>query len=305
MFFSLFLLQTALAECEKSVDNKEFSEALDSFSMGFVSKNMTLLEEKSDIGKTMLPCLSEPISEDLAHRYHLMVGLYHYVKNEQDLANQSLQIAKHIKPDVGIDYFLYPEGHVIHDTYEQLPVAELALLKRAPTRGSFLFDGRDIPYRPKNSPTIFQIIEDQEVLLSAYVYPDDELPAAPEAAVDVPETTTTAATPAEAPADITITNTEEAETKPKKSKQNQRKKSRIMWGASIASFAAMSTTGLIYYRNGLNNPEVRYLDSSPNATALFWSNYFFLTTTVVTATRAALLQLKKKKRQSRQPDKRQ
>ena len=309
MFLSLLLLQTAYAECEKPINNKTFSEALNSFGMGFVKKEMTLLDEKSVLIKeSMIPCLSEPISQKNAYDYHLMVGLYHEVKNREELANQSFQIAKHIQPDAGIDYFLYPEGHVIHDQYAALPPAELALLKRAPTRGSFLFDGREIPYRPQNSPTIFQIVEDEVVLLSAYVNPADELPTIPETVAEelppdpIEETTT----------ELPKTNEIEEESKTAVTEENPvaeevaevtydtssfQKKQRILWGSSLVSFTAMATTGLIYYRNGLNNPEIRALSASPNATLLLAGNYLFLTTTVIRSTRALLLLNKHKKQQ--------
>ena len=77
ILFGVFLLQTAFAECEKSVTNKEFGEALDVYCMGFVSKNPAVLHEQYQVGKDMIPCLSEPISQDLAHRFHLLNGLYH------------------------------------------------------------------------------------------------------------------------------------------------------------------------------------------------------------------------------------
>jgi hypothetical protein len=263
-------MQTAVAECDKSISNKEFGDVLDSFSMGFVAKNPSVLQEKSELGLSMIPCLAEPITPELSFRFHLLIGLYHYVNTEYDLRDESFQIAKQINPEVGIDYFLYPEGHELHDVYENLVPAELILLKRPPVSGYYMFDGREIAYRPENSPSIVQIIENDVVLKSEYVLPSDKLPE-----VSVPDS---------------------SETIPKQSnfqfaKNNVRRTRNVFIVASVTSFTAMTATGLYYYSNGFDSAETR-ANRSTIAAALFVGNNLFLTSTILTGTGAVVISVR-------------
>jgi hypothetical protein len=176
MLFLLMIIQTSIAQCERKLSDKDFEEFLNNITVGFIYRKMEILDEKIPLIQTMVSCISEPISIETSYRYHTMTGMYYWLEQEEEKAKQSLRVAKQIKPDQQIEDHFFPEGHIIHEFYEELPVAGWIPINKIPPGEVFLFDGRTIPYRPKNAPTIFQISIDGEIQYSWLVLPTEDLP---------------------------------------------------------------------------------------------------------------------------------
>ena len=128
------LLNVASAECSATVTLKELSNSLDAMSIGFANRDLPTLEQKIEESQTLLPCLQEQITPELAYRFHMLHGLYYWISQSPSKANQSFSIAKSIDPEKHIEYYLFPEDHSIHEVYANVPEVSFSEIDVPPSR---------------------------------------------------------------------------------------------------------------------------------------------------------------------------
>ncbi len=188
-YFALGAFNVALAqECPTAVTSQMLDTQLDSVAMGFVVMDLDKVQSGLDSIQGSIPCLNESISAEVAHEYHMLNGLYLYFKSQIEnnaeltvVAENSLRLAKRLAPEQSIPTHLFDAEHFIHDMYSGLEYIELGSDIPASPRGVYVFNGQTIN-RPVATRNIVQVKEGSDIIMSAMVEADAELPIPPMAA---------------------------------------------------------------------------------------------------------------------------
>jgi hypothetical protein len=127
------------------------------------------------------PCLAEATDRSLVARYHRLQGLRAFVLRDSTRAQAAFAATRRVEPAAKLPTALAPEGHPLQAEFDALSLSSV-MTERVPEAadGTVSFDatvGRD---RPQNIPTIFQWRDAEGgVRATAYVWPDEPLPAYP------------------------------------------------------------------------------------------------------------------------------
>ena len=162
--------------CQETITSKRFQENLDAMTVSFIKKDLLRLQEYVIETQSNISCLEDTISTDTALQMHQLFGMYHWINKAKTDAQKSFSVAKSIDVSKEIDTYIYPKGHFIHTLYEQSSTPENQSVKLPRNKEVYYFDGRKTFYRPKGTPTIFQIEQNGKIVLSQYLFPEEELP---------------------------------------------------------------------------------------------------------------------------------
>ncbi len=162
--------------CPEVITSKRIQENLDAMTMSFIKKDLPRLQEYILETQSNISCLEESISTETTLQMHQLFGMYHWINKAKTDAQKSFSVAKSIDSSKGIDTYIYPKGHFIHTLYEQSSIPENQSVKLPRNKEVYYFDGRKTFYRPKGTPTIFQIEQNGKIVLSQYLFPEEELP---------------------------------------------------------------------------------------------------------------------------------
>lgn len=176
--FVLFLLPTAHAAC---VSNTTFSDVLDAVLQAedaYRVLDRDLLEARVTFAETRLSCLGDPIGRDLAASFHRMEALHAFLKKDETSAALFFGAARSIMPAYKFPEDLVPADNYLQTLYTKL---DLSTLTRetipAAAEGKILFDGIETTERPKDVPTIFQILDSASMAaITQLVMPGAPLP---------------------------------------------------------------------------------------------------------------------------------
>ena len=161
--------QSSIAELNRSMDKAEAAYGgldLD----GFMAS--------SDLLRTDLPCLGEPMTRVVAERIHRIEGLRGYLDGDRRAASQSFAAARALDPEYSFPDTLVPPGYPEFELYNALDLTLGSTTKVDPMiDGYVLLDGKVGNDRPTDWPTIVQVInEDGEVVVTKYVRPGEPMP---------------------------------------------------------------------------------------------------------------------------------
>jgi len=153
----------------------------------------------TDSATARLPCVRQELSRSLSARFHRFVGLRAFVDREQAKAVSAFAAARTIEPDYEFPETFIPSGNPVMNTYLALDVAmDEWEMFTAPSSGSIHLDGRVATRRSTRFPMVYQYFDaGGAVQDSAYVLPDQRLPAYPGSGAALLETTESVATIAE------------------------------------------------------------------------------------------------------------
>ena len=173
-----FLLQQSLAEspCSSLITNKQFVQQLDSAELGFVVADMKKIDAAMNTLQQSIPCLASRLLPEKAAQYHILKGLQAWIGDNEAEMTRSFSVARKTDSQAKIAKHVFPEDHIIHEIYDKVAPAEYEEIETEPLRGSYSFDGYLIPRRPKNTPTVFQIVDKKKILYSSYLETDASLP---------------------------------------------------------------------------------------------------------------------------------
>jgi hypothetical protein len=174
----LFFLHQAFAEsqCSSLVSKKQFLQQLDSVELGFVVADLKKIDSAMNTLYQSIPCLGFRLLPEEAARYHILKGLQAWIGNDEEEMNRSFSVARKTDSQAKIAQHVFPEDHIIHEVYEDVISAEYQEISREPQRGAYSFDGYLISRRPKQTPTIFQIVDKKKILYSSYLETDAPIP---------------------------------------------------------------------------------------------------------------------------------
>ena len=162
--------------CPEAITSKRIQENLDAMTMSFIKKDLPRLQDYILETQSNISCLEEAISTETTLQMHQLFGMYHWINKAKTDAQKSFSVAKSTDSSKGIDTYIYPKGHFIHTLYEQSSIPENQSVKLPRNKEVYYFDGRKTFYRPKGTPTIFQIEQNGKIILSQYLFPEEELP---------------------------------------------------------------------------------------------------------------------------------
>ena len=173
----LFFVQATFAkpQCTDSLRKEEFVQKLDSIELDFVKADLPSIDVKLSELEKRIPCLSQRLLPEQAARYHILHGLKAWIADDEPQAKRSFAVAKRTNPKAKISTHAFPKEHFIHEMYAQVVPVEYTPVNTKPDVGAYSFDGYLIPRRPQKAPTIMQIVDEDEILISAYLQTDDPL----------------------------------------------------------------------------------------------------------------------------------
>jgi len=176
VYLTMALASFAQAEeCTTPITSQTLDTQLDSVAMGFVEFEVEKIQKGLGFIQQNIPCLSESIESEVAHDYHMLNGLYLYLMQETEPAENALRLAKRLAPDKGIPTHLFDPNHALHELYADLEYIELDSEIPTSPKGVYVFNGQTIN-RPVGTQSIVQIKEGSTIILSAIVDADAALP---------------------------------------------------------------------------------------------------------------------------------
>ncbi|MEQ1505666.1 MAG: hypothetical protein ABMB14_25760 [Myxococcota bacterium] len=144
-----------------------------------------------------VPCLTDEVTAHLAAEVHRYQGLRGFLDRNPTSARTAFAAARALEPNFKFPESLVPAGNPVLVEYVAIdPDAGVRLSVADPVDGRILFDGRPIAERPRDFPTLVQLVDgDGQVSSTGYLWPGDPLPSyAPRertAAIPVPAPATT------------------------------------------------------------------------------------------------------------------
>lgn len=165
-------------ECPEPVGVEALTARMDTAEAAFSGLDLDTFTEELDVAAIELGCLQGTLSTPQVARYHRLQGLRQFVARNEDRAVQAFAAGRNSLPDFELSPALVPEGHVIRDLYERMPLANGSTRTVGePRRGTLLFDGIESTERPTAWPTLVQLLDrDGETEATVYAYPGDALP---------------------------------------------------------------------------------------------------------------------------------
>ncbi|MEC7984152.1 MAG: hypothetical protein VX278_03245 [Myxococcota bacterium] len=174
--FILLFSAFAKPPCAVEISSQTLKRQLDSAELGFVKADREQVATSMETLSGSVSCLNERLNPEMAARYHLIHGFYEWVSNNEEGTKRSFAIARKTDPNATIPEHIFPANHIIHTIYNETPPADYIPIQETPETGEYCFDGYLLPRRPKDAPTLLQIIDRKKVLYSAYLEPNTTLP---------------------------------------------------------------------------------------------------------------------------------
>ena len=162
--------------CSTPVPSSMFDSKIKDIETALSSKDLKQMELKIKQTADSLPCLAQPITQIQASQYHLLQGIYQFVQKNQDLSQTYFAAARSANPTNSISKDFFPEGHILHQMYNEAPPIEDSETVPMPGEGNLHFDGLAKDARPLYRPTIFQHVSGGKALTTAMLEPGDPIP---------------------------------------------------------------------------------------------------------------------------------
>jgi hypothetical protein len=135
------------------------------------------LHVAADRVRARVPCVGEVLAPEDVARIHRVEGLSRFEGGDRQGAAMAFAAARTLDPDWVFPSGGLPEAHPLGAVYREVSVAGAAYAGvPAPAVGRVLIDGAERRGRPRDWPCLVQVLGDEGVLLSAYLWPDDPFP---------------------------------------------------------------------------------------------------------------------------------
>ena len=162
-------------DCAEPASAEQLASTLDAAEAAWISADEAGFVLKVEEAILELPCVATPIDPALAIRYHQEIGLWLFLTQQHELAQDAFAAARRIDPDASLPAALAPAGHPALDLYASSAPEPSAVTFPAPVTGRVLFDGAP-GERPTTVNTIFQIEVEGTASLTRYLRPDSAVP---------------------------------------------------------------------------------------------------------------------------------
>lgn len=172
----LTVADAGAADCPKPVAPADWAAHLDAAERAFSSLDEVSFDRTMEEAGLDLACLSAPLSPEQAARYHRLVGLRLYVRDDEASASLAFAAARAVEPMGVLPSALLPPGHEARQLADRARTAGEVESVLAPKDGALWFDGTQGTERPIDRPTIVQLQLADELAVSRYLAPGDALP---------------------------------------------------------------------------------------------------------------------------------
>ena len=122
-----------------------------------------------------LPCVDGVIEPAVAARYHRDLGLWRFMSQEPERAQEAFAAARRVEPDAALPKDMAPAGHPVRKLFDASEPGDDAVAAPVPVEGRVLFDGSE-GERPTAVNTVFQLEAGGQATLTSYLRPDSDLP---------------------------------------------------------------------------------------------------------------------------------
>lgn len=164
------------AACASAVAPSAWVSYLEAAEQAFSSLDEDAFDRHMDEAAIDLPCLSAPLSPEQAARYHRLVGLRLYVRDDEESARLAFAAARAIEPMGVLPSALLPPGHEARELADRASTAGEVESVLVPKHGELWFDGTPGTDRPVDRPTVVQVQIGDAIEASRYVAPGEALP---------------------------------------------------------------------------------------------------------------------------------
>lgn len=188
----LLWIATALAEapapqdtapstlaCVNTSSLDELDKAINEGNYAFLIMDSAAMRVAGDRAHELLPCLSEPLNEELAASFHVHEALAAFVAKNEPGVVQSFRSVIEIDPRFRLPESVAPIRHPLRIFFERASIAAPAerVPIPAPHRGRILIDGREQLSVPTSRPFFYQWVDqDGGMLRSIRVLPGEPIP---------------------------------------------------------------------------------------------------------------------------------
>lgn len=175
----LFLLaRVSTAACPGAVTSADLTAALDAAKIAYGNLDVTEFRAAMTRVDASLPCTSEELTPHVAAEVHRFEGLLGFLDRARDRSLTAFAAARSIEPNYRFPESLVPVGNPVLADYDALdPDSSQPMRVGEPVAGRILFDGVEVAARPRNFPTLLQLVdEDGAVTTTTYLWPGEALP---------------------------------------------------------------------------------------------------------------------------------
>lgn len=165
------------APCTRPASVATLSEHLDTAERSVSDLDIDGLQrEIVRISTDILPCLSEPMPSAVAGRFHRMMAIQLFSREQTEAAEDSARAARFIDPDTPFAEDALPAEHPLRVAWATEDKRKLRKVPE-PRAGLVAFDGRSGRKRPVGVPTVVQFVDESGATsLTSYLSPREPMP---------------------------------------------------------------------------------------------------------------------------------
>ena len=142
-----------------------------------LTRSERVFEAEAALTAAMLPCLSEPLTPDVAAAMHRLVGIQSFLVSDWQYADAAFSASRRLDPDPELPWVDAELGQSIMSVFQAASAdPDLMVPLAQPTEGRLWLDGSLATERPRTQPTIAQWVKPRgEVGVTAYIWPGEPL----------------------------------------------------------------------------------------------------------------------------------
>ena len=178
----LFLLaRAATAACSGAVTSADLVAALGEAETAYGNLDVDAFRAAMLRVDEELPCTTDELTPHLAAEIHRFHGLLGFLERAHDRSLTAFAAARSIEPNYRFPESLVPVGNPVLDEYDELdPDSGQTMRVGEPVAGRILFDGVEVAARPRNFPTLLQLVDENGIVTTTtYLWPGEALPTYP------------------------------------------------------------------------------------------------------------------------------
>lgn len=173
---SMLVVASASEVCPEAFSLSDWTRDLDRAEDRFAELEVGAFHAAMDAAAVRLPCLAEAVPPSLAARYHRLVGVALYARDDEEGARLAFAASRFVAPDADLEARLLPEGHEARTLFATATTPGERERVPGPAEGALLFDGTPSLERPLDRPTVAQVLgPDGTVRASGYLGVGDAL----------------------------------------------------------------------------------------------------------------------------------
>lgn len=162
--------------CTERVNPQDWAVQLGQVESAFARLDHPGFLQSMEVAGRQLSCLGNPVSPELAARYHRLMGLDAFVRHDEESARLAFAAARAADPMGALPPELLPVGHVARALSESASTPGDAVTLWVPAGTTYWFDGLASSARPSDRDTLLQVETAGRITQSAHLRAGEPLP---------------------------------------------------------------------------------------------------------------------------------